>query len=251
MIDVDGREAHDALVKRLGRVPVCPRVKSGSGDPHRYHLFFKHPKITTQSKITPWHDKLEFRGAGGIVVVPPSIHKSGKAYRWVDGRSLDNLQLPEVPPLVQKALVEKHRRRQKSVIAAGVGAAGKPVTLNPSDRKQRRKIRKQLSYDTQNFLAGDYANRSNWNTRLFNAACDLSGNCVDQETATRWLLAGARPWNDQEKEKALTSIQSAYSQLRSPARPKEPEQSSNPYSGRRRSLKKPDYSTCRLHREKQ
>jgi Bifunctional DNA primase/polymerase, N-terminal len=82
VIDVDGEEAHDALVKRLGKEPVAPKALSGSGKPHRYHLYFRCPDVPTRAKQTPWHPSLEFRGQGGIVVIPPSLHKSGNRYVW-------------------------------------------------------------------------------------------------------------------------------------------------------------------------
>ena len=53
---------------------------------------------------------------------------------------------------------------------------------------------------------------------MFKAACDLAGNSVPVETATRLLLAGAKPRNDQEVENALRTIGSAYSQKRSPTK---------------------------------
>src|SRR5262249_41497250 len=71
-IDVDGEEAHDVLVARLGGEPLAPKVMSGSGDPRRYHLYFRCPELPTKAKQTPWHPKLEFRGERGIVILPPS-----------------------------------------------------------------------------------------------------------------------------------------------------------------------------------
>ena len=79
VIDVDGPEAHAVLLERLGSEPVAPKAISGSHEPHRYHLFFRCPNLLTRSKQTPWHQKLEFRGKGGIVIIPPSLHKSHSA----------------------------------------------------------------------------------------------------------------------------------------------------------------------------
>jgi hypothetical protein len=86
VIDVDGYEAHRALVARLGAVPTAPMALSGSGEPYRYHLYFRHPAVDTRAKITPWHRQLEFRGRGAVVVLPPSLHRSGNRYRWAEGR---------------------------------------------------------------------------------------------------------------------------------------------------------------------
>jgi hypothetical protein len=43
---------------------------------------------------------------------------------------------------------------------------------------------------------------------------------VPKETATRLLLAAAKPWNSEEVENALRTIESAYSQDRAPAKRK-------------------------------
>jgi hypothetical protein len=110
-LDVDGPEAHAALIARLGAEPPAPKVLSGSRRPFRYHLFFRHPDIVTQNSYTPWHDKLEFRGHGGIIVLPPSEHRSGNLYEWAPGQSLDDLELPEVPAPVLDALQARAARK--------------------------------------------------------------------------------------------------------------------------------------------
>jgi hypothetical protein len=108
VVDVDGTEAWKALLARLGEEPLAPKVISGSREPHRFHLFFRHPDIVTGAKFTPWHPKLEFRGHAGLVVLPPSVHKSGRRYSWLDGQSIDDLPLPEVPALIAHELRQKY-----------------------------------------------------------------------------------------------------------------------------------------------
>jgi hypothetical protein len=78
-IDVDGPEAHTVLMDHLGCEPMAPKVLSGSGKPDRFHLFFRHPEgVATLAKWTPWHPKLELRGNRGIIILPPSLHASGR-----------------------------------------------------------------------------------------------------------------------------------------------------------------------------
>ena len=111
VIDADGKDAHKVLIERLGREPKTPKVLSGSGDPHRYHLYFKHPQLPTKAKQTPWHPKLEFRGHRGIVIIPPSLHKSGNRYQWAPGRSPEDMDFPNVPTPVLEALKPIKRAR--------------------------------------------------------------------------------------------------------------------------------------------
>jgi len=60
--------------------------------------------IATKAKVTPWHPSLEFRGNRGIVIIAPSLHKSGCRYTWAPGQSLDDLRMPKVPKRVLAAL---------------------------------------------------------------------------------------------------------------------------------------------------
>jgi hypothetical protein len=203
VIDVDGREAHDALVARLDKEPVAPKVLSGSGDPFRYHLYFRCPSLPTKAKQTPWHPQLEFRGHRGIVILPPSLHKSGKRYAWAPGRSPDDLPLPEVPPPVLQALLPA--RPATAGPAKTEGPAALPATLDASRHTRR-------------FLSGADAEGPGWNERLFTAACDLCGRGVPLEVAEPLLLAGARPWNLGEEEQARSTVASAYSQPRVPSK---------------------------------
>jgi hypothetical protein len=199
VIDVDGPEAHAALVGRLGEEPVAPKALSGSGKPDRYHLYFTCPEMRTRAKATPWHAQLEFRGQGGIVVLPPSLHPSGRRYAWAPGRSPDDLPPPPLPPAVREALAPPAR--------PATPAAEAPV---PADV--------EASPSTLAFLSGRYANGPRWNDRLFRAACDLAARGVPLEEALPLLLAGARPWNMAEQEAAARTIASAYAQPRCPSR---------------------------------
>jgi hypothetical protein len=104
VVDVDGPEAYVALLEHLGTEPVAPKALSGSRKPNRFYLFFRHPAVKTKAKATPWHPQLEFRGQGGIVVIPPSMHKSGERYAWVPGQSPDDLDFPELPAPILEAL---------------------------------------------------------------------------------------------------------------------------------------------------
>lgn len=196
VIDVDGPEAHAVLLERLGDEPVAPKAISGSRKPYRYHLFFHHPDCLTKAKTTPWHSQLEFRGKGGIVVIPPSLHSSGDRYAWAPGRSPADVPLPGAPSPILAALQKKAEVGPQAPIPVADA-----VSASPSTRL---------------FLAGCYAEGPGWNEKLFQAACDLAGRNTPQEAAEPLLLAGARPWNEAERENALRTIRSAYSQPRVP-----------------------------------
>jgi hypothetical protein len=199
VIDVDGPEAHAALLEHLGQEPLAPKALSGSRKPHRYHLYFRHPDLRTRAKKTPWHKKLEFRGKGGIVIAPPSMHKSGHRYEWAPGQSPADLPFPDVPPQVLAALQPPAR----------------PVA-RPSPVNVDVPVSIVCSPLTRQFLGGAFAEGPRWNDHLYWAACDLAGRNIVIEVAEPLLLAGAKPWNATEEQTAKATIQSAFSQSRVP-----------------------------------
>jgi hypothetical protein len=219
VIDVDGPDAHRALVARLGSVPVAPMALSGSLEPHRYHLYFQHPAVLTLASSKPWHPKLEFRGHRGLVVAAPSRHESGHRYRWAEGRSLDDLPLPEVPRPIYEALRAGARSRARSGL--GQPAPTPSEALTPEERSARTlaiHLLDGISDQTRFFLLGLEAEGPRWNPKLFDAACDMKGCGTPLEEALPLLLAGARPWTDRDRDAAERTIRSAYAQDRRPAR---------------------------------
>jgi hypothetical protein len=201
LVEVDGSEGHAELIRRLGGEPVAPKVISGSGKPDRYHLYFQCPDVPPRARQTPWHPQLEFRGQGGIIILPPSLHASGRRYAWVPGRSPDDLPLPPLPALVVQALTPPATAKKLLTHDGAVAKVPADITGRSS---------------TMQFLAGRYSEGPRWNDRLFRAACDLCGRAVPQEVAEPLLLAGARPWTLGEEENARRTIQSAYSEPRVP-----------------------------------
>jgi hypothetical protein len=211
-IDVDGAEAHRALVEHLGGLPIAPQVQSGSGDPHRFHLYFRYPTGgETKAKATPWHDELEFRGYGGITVLPPSLHKSGNRYQWVPGRSLYDLDPPELPNAVLTALEEAHQPRQSR-------RSERRHQPQPGGRRQRLANFPGICPKTQQFLDGVYSQGPNWNDRLFLAACDMAGCRISLDKSVSALMVGADPSTPEDRANALATIHSAFSRERQSAR---------------------------------
>jgi hypothetical protein len=136
-IDVDGSDAHAALLARLGHEPKAPKVLSGSGLPDRYHLYFRNPvNVVTKAKYTPWHSKLEFRGERGIVVLPPSVHKSGKKYEWAEGQGLADLALTDLPAAVVDALRQGAEQDCKKKMERQAAVTLKPIDPQSLDQRQ-------------------------------------------------------------------------------------------------------------------
>lgn len=74
VLDADSVEARESI-KKMG-IAKTPVVATGKGR----HVYLKHPgqRVRNIADSEP-----HVRGDGGYVVAPPSIHKTGKPYRWL------------------------------------------------------------------------------------------------------------------------------------------------------------------------
>lgn len=76
--DIDSAEGWHGLIHLLGGgLPAGPRVRTGGGG---WHLWFRPTGFGNRVRLLPG---LDWRGAGGYVVAPPSRHAGGADYRWV------------------------------------------------------------------------------------------------------------------------------------------------------------------------
>jgi Bifunctional DNA primase/polymerase, N-terminal len=87
-IDIDGVEGRASLanLQRQGLIlPATLTVTTGrtDGGEHRYYRMPTGVDLRNDQsgKIGP---HIDVRGTGGYVVIPPSIHPSGKQYRFID-----------------------------------------------------------------------------------------------------------------------------------------------------------------------
>jgi putative DNA primase/helicase len=76
-VDVDGPEGVDALQAGGYALPETATVETGRG--HHY-LYRTAERIGPKTAILP---EVDLRGLGSYLVAPPSVHCSGRQYRWV------------------------------------------------------------------------------------------------------------------------------------------------------------------------
>lgn len=94
MIGPDGAAGVTALAeleRQLGALPRTPRARSGGGGEHRYYKWPGGIKNCANANGLP----IDVRGEGGQAVAPPSLHKSGTRYEWID--SPDKVPVAELP----------------------------------------------------------------------------------------------------------------------------------------------------------
>jgi hypothetical protein len=158
MVDVCDVDTGDGLaaVRDLAgdAADAGPAVRTGSGG---WHLYVAATGAGNRVGLLPGVD---WRGTGGYVVAPPSLHASGPRYRWI--RTLD-AGLPACPPPLRDLLfppVEEH-------------AAQAPAVRHP-----RRYAEAALTYEADRVAAAPVGQRNN---TLYRAARSL-GELVGAET---------------------------------------------------------------------
>jgi hypothetical protein len=93
IIDVDGPEGEAAAAK-LGLIDACTlEARTGRDDGGR-HLYYRSPDFGVSNRKLA--DHLDVRGDSGYVVIPPSVHRSGRRYTWsADPLAVSVGELPE------------------------------------------------------------------------------------------------------------------------------------------------------------
>lgn len=115
VLDIDKPEAGDFWRDKIGPdlFDRALRVTTGKG----YHLHFRIPDDDTAPFDSHSDNDLgyDLRADGGGVVIPPSVHESGRSYEWAGGELLDvpdALRHPSRPAKSNVASIERARERR-------------------------------------------------------------------------------------------------------------------------------------------
>nr|MDT0657159.1 bifunctional DNA primase/polymerase [Micromonospora sp. DSM 115978] len=121
--DIDSRDGLAAMRELFGGRPVGgPLVRTGSGG---WHLYLRPTGAGNRAALLPGVD---WRGAGGYVVAPPSRHVSGNHYRWIRPPGTPLADPP--PPLV--ALLRPPSDASPTSDLAAEAPAGTPADARPT-----------------------------------------------------------------------------------------------------------------------
>ncbi len=96
-----GEATLDELRSTHGALPATITSLTGGGGKH---FFFRYQKAVMNSRVG-FLPGLDIRGDGGYVVAPPSLHKSGRRYEWMEGHDPDSIDLAEMPPWLIDILI--------------------------------------------------------------------------------------------------------------------------------------------------
>lgn len=189
VLDVDSPAEFEAAAAGLGlALPGTRRVSTGKG----YHLYFRwedsRPVRNTQRTAKGWPfptlPGAETRGDGGYIILPPSVHPSGRIYEWTSDETAS-----EAPDDLM-AIV-----RQRSAPAAS-GASADQV-----DRSPLLAAIKSVDVDSAYGLAalkqecdlvglaGDGAQEGTLNNAALKIGGLVAGGELSMRTATSALIA--------------------------------------------------------------
>lgn len=111
VLDLDGPEGHTAFLAYLreheaeGYVHAGPVSLTGKG----FHLLFAPTGSGNRAGLAG--APIDFRGLGGYIVAPPSLHPLGHRYRWDDARRRNEATaLPEAPAWLTALLGDEGER---------------------------------------------------------------------------------------------------------------------------------------------
>ena len=97
VLDVDPKHGGEESLTRLALhnagLPETVEATTGGGG---RHVYFKHPGFEVRNRVG-LAPGLDLRGDGGVIIVPPSIHPSGRPYRWRKGHAPGEVALTPLP----------------------------------------------------------------------------------------------------------------------------------------------------------
>lgn len=114
VLDVDPAHGGDAslaaLMEEHGTLPRTVEARTGGGG---RHVYFAHPGSTVPNRVA-LRDGLDIRGDGGCVVLPPSVHPSGRRYRWRRGCAPGKLVVAPLPDWLAAMVRQRNPARGHS-----------------------------------------------------------------------------------------------------------------------------------------
>jgi P4 family phage/plasmid primase-like protien len=96
VVDIDRRNGGEISFAKLIKASACKqtiRSRTGGGR----HLFFEYDEQIGTSQGKAFGQGIDVRADGGMVVMPPSLHASGKNYVWHEGRAPGTVLLSRIP----------------------------------------------------------------------------------------------------------------------------------------------------------
>lgn len=196
VLDIDGEEGFQILRDKGLEIPETLSVKTGRGK----HYYFLHPGVSTRNfakgKSGFPLPGVDFRGDGGYVVAPPSLHATGVRYGFEE-----NIPPAPLPAWLRKMVV---------VTPADSATQKERRPSKPTQRKSGQRMSRPERILSQALERAQDGSRNEMGLWL---ACQLRDNHLSETEARSYLQRyaqavggrGDHPYTEQEALKTLTS----------------------------------------------
>ncbi len=136
VVDLDSKELLAGFYESNPNLVRAPLVSTGKG----FHIYLCWKDVVKSRRF----NKVDIKGDGGYVVAPPSIHESGKPYRWI-------VPLSGLPPHYNPAwlglqLSEAQTEPQPIVLNSSVHSGNQNNGSVPSGVQQGQRHNTLVSY---------------------------------------------------------------------------------------------------------
>ncbi len=98
VVDIDGKDGQDSI--REWNLHIPETVVARTGREGGFHYYFVAPGMGCRNDL---FSGIDIKGDGGYVVVPPSVHKSGRHYTWSEDR-FGRIQFAAAPEWILTAM---------------------------------------------------------------------------------------------------------------------------------------------------
>ena len=105
-----GDETLAELEREHGPLPDTWMCLTGGGGVH-YYFACDDPALTVGTGFAPG---LDYRGAGGYVVAPPSLHANGRSYEWEAAHTPANTALAPLPDWLHSLMLEGRKQAPRT-----------------------------------------------------------------------------------------------------------------------------------------
>lgn len=128
----DGENSLGNLERQYGKLAATVESRTGGGG---RHLYFQYPgfPIRNRTAVAPG---LDVRADGGYIVVPPSIHPSGRPYAWAKGHDPWQARVAPLPEWLLELVIGGRKPRRgyplshwRELVRQGVGEGERNNTI--------------------------------------------------------------------------------------------------------------------------
>ena len=148
--DPDGEAGLDDLARlevKHGALPDTPTSITGGGGKH---LLFKHQSGKKNTTDADGLD-IDLRTTGGYIILPPSLHKSGRSYAWEASAHPDDVPLADMPVWLRAIFPDRDAPPRPAAAATTTGTHGGTQTDIPDGRRNSTLTSKAGSMHRANY----------------------------------------------------------------------------------------------------